>query len=325
MIHAPKIVGETWFNVEPLASDDLKDKVVLYDFWTYSCANCVRTLPYLRDWWEKYKDKGLVIIGIHTPEFEFEKDAKNVEQAVKDLNVTWPVVLDSDHINWNNFANHFWPAKYLADKDGRIVYSHFGEGNYAETEAKIRELLNLEVELPSGSSTSLAEHEHGAICFIPTPETYCGYLRGELANKEGYHHEQVNSYKLPVTIADGTIGLAGKFFAAKEYVESRESGAKLLLRFHATEVNLVLHPVGKSAAVEILFEVKSDEPPNQIYGRDVSEEGIVEVTRPRLYNLLRSNALLDGIVSIKAKEGNLPAGEAGFQAYAFTFSGCEHS
>ncbi len=312
MIRAPKIIGETWFNSEPLTGD-LKGKVVLYDFWTYSCVNCLRTLPYLRDWWAKYKDRGLVIIGIHAPEFEFEKDPQNVGQGIKDLNIAWPVVLDNDHVNWNNFANRFWPAKYLADKDGRIVYSHFGEGAYAETEQKVRGLLGLDTDSRE-HGISPTEHEHGAVCFTPTPETYCGYLRGQLANSGGYQRDKTTHYSLPTTISDGTIALAGKFLAAKEYVESREEGAEpgsrasphypaeLLLRFHATEVNLVLRPVGQEAIIEVSFGGEGKE---------------IKIAGPRLYNLLRSDFLMEGIVSIKSKRGN-------FRAYAFTFSGCEH-
>ena len=127
-----------WLNSSPLKLSKLKGKVVLVDFWTYSCINCQRTLPYLKTWWQKYQDKGLVIIGVHTPEFEFEKELKNVKEALKKYDVTWPVVLDNDYLIWNSFANHYWPAKYLIDHQGKIIYTHFGEGNYQETELEIQ-------------------------------------------------------------------------------------------------------------------------------------------------------------------------------------------
>ena len=288
MVRAPNIVGDVWFNTGSLTAVDLRGKIVLYDFWTYSCVNCQRTLPYLKAWWESYKNKNFLLIGIHTPEFEFEKDLKNVEKAIKDLGVTWPVVLDNDYVNWNAFANHYWPAKYLADRDGKIVYTHFGEGVYAETEKKIRGLLGLE-DLKDVSKEAQEEHSHGNVCFIPTPETYCGYGRG-------------NPIKGGTPSKDGDIGLRGEWLVEKEYVESQSPGAQLLLRFHATEVNLVLHPVGEKAIIEASFNGQSKE---------------VRITNPTIYNLLRSKELMDGILVITAKEGS-------FRAYAFTFSGCEH-
>lgn len=135
-MQSPEIVGDVWLGSKPFTKEDLKGKLVLVDFWTYSCVNCLRTIPYLKMWRDEYKDKGFLIIGIHTPEFDFEKNPKNVEKAIKDLGVGWPVVMDNEYINWNNFANHYWPAKYLVDKTGKIVYTHFGEGAYGETEQK---------------------------------------------------------------------------------------------------------------------------------------------------------------------------------------------
>lgn len=325
MTRAPKIIGDTWFNSRPLSLDDFKGKVVLYDFWTYSCVNCRRTLPYLRQWWERYKDKDFILLGIHTPEFEFEKDPQNVEQAIKDLRVTWPVVMDNDYVNWNNFTNHFWPAKYLADKDGKIVYSHFGEGGYKKTESKIREVLKLE-DVNDVSEMVKKEHEHlsaealakagGSVCFPATPETYCGYERGSLANKEGYQRDTETDYVKPDNINDGEIGLFGKFVAHKEYIESVNVGAEISLRFHATEVNLVLHAADKEAVAEVNFEGES--PTGDVFGHDVSKAREVNILKPTMYNLLRSHGLMDGTLTIKAKEG-------AFRAYAFTFSGCEHS
>lgn len=304
MTRLPKIIGDTWFNLpggkQSLKPEDLAGKAVLIDFWTYSCVNCQRTLPYLREWWKKYQGKDFLMIGIHTPEFEFEKDPKNVAQAIKDLEVSWPVVLDNDYANWNNFANRYWPAKYLADRSGKIVYTHFGEGAYAETEKAIQKLLGGKVEAMPEISED--EHEHGKVCFIPTPETYCGYARGSIANREGYVYDQIFDYQPSEKIPADTIALSGKFLVRPEYVESREAGAALLLNFRATEVNLVLRPAGGTIAVaEILLD-----------GRPLKE---LEIKEPTMYNLLKSQDLVEGVLTIKAKRGN-------FQAYAFTFSGC---
>lgn len=314
MVRLPRIVGDTWFNTRPPTPADLEGKVVLVDFWTYTCVNCQRTLPYLRQWWERYKDKGLVIIGIHTPEFEFEKDPKNVAQALGDLDVGWPVVLDNDRANWTNFANRYWPAKYLADKNGRLVYWHFGEGEYAETERVIQELLADGMAGTTLPEVVEDEHQHAAVCFVPTPETYCGYGRGSLANPSGYQYDRVANYRAPEALRRDSIALAGPFGAAPEFVESAATGATLLLSFHATEVNLVLHPAGESATVAITLNGKPL--PADIRGRDVTDAGEVRVTKPTMYNLLRSHRLVEGVLSIAAREGQ-------FQAYAFTFAGCE--
>lgn len=301
MITAPPITGTVWFNLsttkESLSPQDQKDRVILVDFWTYSCINCQRTLPYIREWWEKYKEKGLLIIGVHTPEFEFEKDPKNVEQAIKDLHITWPVVLDNDFVNWNNFANHYWPAKYVITRDGRIGYQHFGEGEYAQTERAIQEFLGSQ-DMPKINEE---EHEHGSVCFVPTPETYCGYYRGKLTSEQKYKEDGEETYVAPEHIDDDSIALDGTFFTSHEFVESREENSSLLLKFRATEVNLVLHPVEDTCVVSI-----------KLNGRQLKD---ITITTPTLYNLVQSKDLVEGTLEIVAKQGN-------FQAYAFTFSGC---
>ena len=189
MVKAPQINGENWLNGE---KPEMDDQVILVDFWTYSCVNCIRTLPYLQKWHEKYKDKGLIIVGVHTPEFEFEKDEQNVARALKDLGVDWPVVMDNYLEIWRSFANKYWPAKYLINRKGKIVYQHFGEGKYEETEKAIQKLLfNKGDELPE-LTTEIAS----AACFRPTPETYLGYARGHIVNIGGYYFDVVENYEL---------------------------------------------------------------------------------------------------------------------------------
>jgi len=311
MIKAPEITGDRWYNSKLLTTEDLKDKVVLYDFWTYSCVNCIRTLPHLRDWWQKYKDKGLVIIGIHTPEFEFEKDPANIEKAIKELEIDWPIVLDNEELNWNNFANQYWPAKYLADKNSNIVFTHFGEGSYEETEKQIQNLLKEETE--SMPEISPDTHQHGAVCFKATPELYCGYKRGNLSNEGEYHYDHIASYALPVKIKKNSIALKGRFFASPEYIESFGPDSKLLLNFDATEVNLVLEPVLEDAVVKVLFDRK--ELPKEIRGKEVSEDSLLVIKEAKMYNLLDGKSHTKGTLEIIPEEGN-------FRAYAFTFSGC---
>lgn len=311
----PEITGDIWFNPpqasKPFRVEDLEGKVVLVDFWTYSCVNCLRTIPYLKMWWEEYKDNDFLIIGIHTPEFEFEKDPKNVEKAIKDLGVQWPVVMDNDYINWNNFANHYWPAKYLVDKNGKIVYEHFGEGDYEETEQKIRQFL--EFTIGEEKVQEIGEHTHGNVCFIPTPEIYCGYLRGSLDNKEGFQKDIVAQYSPPKILQEDTIALSGSFLATSEFAQSQDPTSTLILRFHATEVNLVMAPYGKKTTIEVFF---NDQPLNQdIAGKDIESMEKITVDSNRLYNLIKSKEPLNGVIEIRAEKGN-------FRAYAFTFSGC---
>ena len=314
----PEIKGHVWIGSQPITLDDLEGKVVLADFWTYSCVNCLRTIPYLKEWHEKYKNDGLVIIGIHTPEFEFEQNPQNVKDAILRLGITWPVLLDNDYENWEAFDNKFWPAKYLTDTKGNIVYTHFGEGGYEETESKIRELLGLSFE-----QTEEKDHKHGGVCSVATGETYCGYMRGHIANELGYGEDTEEEYKenpeakssFAEAMADreGKINLNGKFFVTHEYAESREDGATLSLPLRGTEVNLVLAPAKNDAEVEILWNGKPLS--KELYGKDISPEGKITVNRSDMYNLIRSEKPIEGTITLRSEKGN-------FRAYAFTFSGC---
>jgi len=315
MTKLPDIKGHVWIGSEPITLDDIAGKVVLVDFWTYSCVNCLRTLPHLREWHEKYKNDGLVIIGIHTPEFEFEQEPKNVKEAMLRLGVTWPVLLDNDFENWDAFNNKFWPAKYLADTEGNIVYTHFGEGNYEETESKIRELLGLGGP-GEKTETKNEEHVHGAVCSIATAESYCGYMRGNIANELGYAEDTEEEYKTNPDAKEGEINLNGKFFVTHEYAESRGVGATLSLALRGTEVNLVMSFAKGEATVEVLWNGKSM--PKELRGKDISEEGKLVISRSDIYNLIKSDKPVEGTITIRAEKGN-------FRAYAFTFSGCTNS
>ena len=314
----PDIVGNIWFNSRPLTPEDLKGKVVLVDFWTYSCVNCRRTLPYLRAWQEKYKDNGLVIIGVHTPEFEFEKDSINVTQAIRDLGVEWPVVLDNDYINWNNFANHYWPAKYLIDQNGNIVYSHFGEGAYEETEREIQRLLRIHDPSVGHGTVKEDSHEHsegGAVCFVSTGEIYCGYERGHLANTGGYRQDDVFEYRAPFELEADSIALNGRFLVKEEYAEPAQNGAAIFLRFRATEVNLVIDP-GEHPGDFVELTLNGVFLPREIWGDDVSEQAQIKILKPKMYNLVHSKKLLEGVLGVKVIGGKM-------RFHAFTFSGCE--
>ena len=315
MIYLPKITGNTWFNTQnsaPIPPESLKGKVVLVDFWTYSCINCIHTLPYMRKWWDTYRDKGLVIIGVHTPEFSFEKDVQNVAQAVKDLGVVWPVVLDNDYVNWKNFANHYWPAKYLANKSGQITYMHFGEGNYGETEAMIQMLLKQGDDTLTLPSPDYAQHQHGNVCFLPTPELYCGYSRGFLANTEGYKKDKTTNYRLPASLPADHMALSGEFKATPEYVESQDPTGQILVNFRGTEVDLVLSPVTEKSEIRIMLS--GEVLPDNLKGSDV-KNGIITVDHPKMYNLLKADKLVEGTLALGVQTGSI-------RAHAFAFSGC---
>ncbi len=228
---APELDGGTrWLNSQPLSLQGLMGRVVLIDFWTYSCINCIRTLPYLTAWDDKYKDKGLTIIGIHSPEFEFEKNPENVLSAMKDFGINYPVVQDNDFVIWRAYQNRYWPAKYLIDKNGQIRYTHFGEGAYAQTEAKIQELLGEKSEL-----VSLPEHQSQT----RTPETYLGSLRA-IPNNPIY-------------------SLSGNWLNTPEYIQG-QAGSSLKLIFDAKEVNLVVKPLNGPASLELNLDGQTLEP-----------------------------------------------------------------
>lgn len=262
---------------------DLKTKkVVLIDFWTYSCVNCIRSMPYLKEWHDRYKDKGLVIIGVHTPEFAFEKEKENVEKAIKDFGITYPVVLDSDYQVWQLYANRFWPRKFLVNKDGQIIYDHTGEGGYALTEEETQKaLLELNPKLSFLKPTS--DEGSGGICYPVTPETYLGSLRGRPG--QVWYTE-------------------GEWTTHPEYIEhtgdSEDFEDFILLKFEATEVNLVA-----SSPETTSVKVK-------LNGRSVNE---IRVDEPRMYNLLKNEELTQGELKVFVKG-------KGFKAYAFTFGGC---
>lgn len=213
MVNAPDfIAGGQWFNSKPLTMGELRGNVVLVDFWTYTCINCIRTLPYIKSWHEKYKDKGLVIVGVHTPEFEFEKNPENVKKAIKDFGIEYPVMQDNDFATWTAYANHYWPAKYLVNQEGKIVYTHFGEGDYDETEEKIQELLSVDMPVQNPTYQVMAR----------TPETYLGAARGNYAQ----------------------ITLTGQWTKSEEYAKP-DKGSVMTMRFNAAKVFLVMRGSGR--------------------------------------------------------------------------------
>ena len=294
----PSLAGATeWLNSPPLTPADLRGKVVAFQFWTYTCINWLRTLPYVRAWARKYREHGLVAVGVHTPEFSFEKDISNVRRAVADRDIGYPVAVDSDYAVWEAFANHYWPAAYIADREGQIRHHHFGEGSYDEQERAIQQLLGVEGELVSVEPTGFevqADWEN-----LRSPETYLGAAQGQ--NQADPGELSLNQWSLE---GDWTVTPGAA-------VLGRDEG-RLSFRFHARDAQLVMGPASRSEPVP--FRVLLDgEPPGAAHGLDVDEDGRGEVSEQRLHQLIRQpGPIADRTLVLEFPEG-------GVEAYCFTF------
>jgi thiol-disulfide isomerase/thioredoxin len=312
---APSLDGAgPWFNTpEPLTLAGLKGRVVLLDFWTYSCVNCLRTLPYLRAWHERYAPHGLTIIGVHTPEFPFERDSEIVRRAVARLGLTYPVVLDADYAVWNRYGNRYWPAHYFVDMDGNLRARHFGEGGYAESERTIRELLTeAGHDLSSVPLVSDDLPEQAAPHHKLTPETYLGFDRQEyLGSPESLRLGAVQRYSCPPQPSVDIFYLCGAWRLDNAFAEATEAGAGITYRVRAASVNLVLAgPVG--AKIEVCVDGR--EPAADECGADLKREGaraLVTLDEPRLYELVRG-PYGEHLLEITCLS-------PGVQTYAFTF------
>jgi thiol-disulfide isomerase/thioredoxin len=304
---APEFAGiNAWLNSKPLTMSELKGKVVLIDFWTYSCINCVRTLPYITAWDKAYRDKGLVIVGVHAPEFEFEKNQANVEAAMKAHGIAYPVAMDNRLDTWTNFKNRYWPAHYLINKEGKVVYTHFGEGNYLETEHNIRTLLGVGDEV-----SAEATPEANVSSSNQTPETYLGAARAEhYSGSPALREGVVQDYDLPKFVPTDHFALSGEWKQGKESLTSMAAGASLRLNFTSGKVFLVLG-TESGAPVRATLTLNGEKLNASNAGADV-KSGVVVVGKHTLYELVNQHAVKNGLLEITT-EG------AGLQAYAFTF------
>ena len=305
-----------WLNSPPLNCDELKGKVVLVDFWTYSCINCLRTLPYIRAWAEKYKESGLVVIGVHTPEFAFEKDMDNVRRAVGEMHITYPVALDNDYKIWKGFSNSYWPADYLVDATGRIRYHHFGEGKYDESERQIQELLkerNGQLSFNGLVEAKATGTEAPPDSDVESPETYVGYERADsFISPGGLRQDVTHVYTVPEHLELNQWGLSGNWTDRAQVAHLDSAPGKIVYRFHARDVHLVLGAASNEKPVR--FRVKIDgRAPGQNHGLDTDAQGEGKVTEHRLYQLIRQkNAVEDRTFEIEFLD-------SGAQAFAFTF------
>lgn len=301
---APGFTGiEAWLNSHPLIMEQLKGKVVLVDFWTYSCINCVRTLPYVTEWDRKYRDQGLVIIGVHSPEFEFEKNADNVKAAIAQHGIQYPVALDNQLATWVNFSNRYWPAHYLINSEGQVVYTHFGEGKYAVTENNIRYLLGLQ-------DTTPAHAQAPGVSLARTSETYLGFARAKNFGGAGeIVRDARNTYRFPSSLSGNQWALRGTWDVEAEKVVARSKGAALRLDFTARKVYLVL---GNSSGKPLQARLKlNGHTLSALAGKD-APSGVVNVERNTLYELIDQGKTARGVLELEADA-------PGLEAYAFTF------
>lgn len=299
-------------NNEPIRiSDYVGDKVILLDIMTYSCINCQRTFPYVTAWYETYKDDGLLVIGIHTPEFAFEKKKENVERAMKEFGITYPVVLDNDYGTWNAYGNRFWPRKYLIDINGNVVYDHIGEGAYEETEMKIIQLLSERAAvlgaLQKTGGQLVSESVEGQTTTAQSPETYFGSHRNEYLANGLSHTEGVQKFSLAGMPEADLLYLDGYWNIEPEYAEA-DPGTRIMYRYTAQEVYLVADS-DEGAVLEVY---QDGELVQSLRGEDVSQEGVVRIQASGLYKLIDNQAAGEHTLELRIKEGRL-------RAYAFTF------
>lgn len=313
----PSLSGATrWLNSPPLSAEALKGKVVLVDFWTYSCINCLRSLPYVKAWAEKYRDQGLVVIGVHAPEFAFERDIDNVTKEAKKLGVTYPIAIDNDYRIWRAFNNQYWPAHYFIDASGHIRYEHFGEGDYARSEKVIQELLrqagakNVTNSISAVSCSGVEQAASGQNDI--SPETYLGYMRAQNFASGEITGDKPTDYNKPSALPLDAWGLEGNWTIGGENITLNKAHGRIIYRFHARDLHLVLGPgaSGKPARFKVTIDGQA---PGSVHGSDVAPDGSGTVTEQRLYQLIRQSSG-DGehTFSIEFEDADV-------NAYAFTF------
>jgi thiol-disulfide isomerase/thioredoxin len=305
-----------WLNSAPLNAKSLRGKVVLVNFWTYSCINSLRELPYIESWAAKYKDSGLVVIGVHAPEFGFEQERTNVENAVRELKITFPVAIDSKHAVWQAFHNEYWPANYFIDGKGRIRYHYFGEGEYGESERVIQELLKENGATGLGGSTARVSAEGIEAApggDVQSPETYVGYLRAErFASGGRLAHDSRKIYSSPAGPSLNEWGFGGSWSEGAESASLPAAPGKIVFRFHSRDLHMVLGPAKNGTPIRFKVTLGGMAPGDDS-GIDSAPDGSGEVREPRLYQLIRQKG------RIQDRTFEIEFLDPGVQAFAFTF------
>jgi thiol-disulfide isomerase/thioredoxin len=314
----PSFAGATaWLNSRPLTPVGVRGSVVLIQFWTYTCINWLRTLPYVRTWAAKYKDRGLVVIGVHTPEFSFEQDIDNVRRAAQEMRIDYPIAIDNDYEVWRAFNNHYWPALFLADTQGRIRHHSFGEGEYERSERTIQQLL-AEVGI-TGISQEVASVDAGGVeaaadwSNLESPETYLGYARSEnFESPGGVVWDERHLYGTPARLRLNHWALSGNWTVREEGALLNEPNGRITYRFHARDLHLVMGPAARGTSVR--FRVLVDgQPPGDAHGLDIDHRGLGMVSEQRLYQLIRQRK------SIADRQLEIEFLDSGVEAFVFTF------
>jgi thiol-disulfide isomerase/thioredoxin len=306
-----------WLNSPPLTAADLRGRVVLVQFWTYTCINWLRTLPYVRAWANRYADQGLVVLGVHTPEFDFEHDLDNVRRAATDLQVDYPIAIDNDYAVWSAFDNHYWPALYFVDAQGQIRHHRFGEGDYEQSEMIVQQLL---AEAGSGGTDQeLTSVDAGGVeaaadwASLRSPENYLGYERTDnFVSPNGSILDTSYAYAAPPRLRLNHWALSGDWTVRRQVIVLNQAGGRIVYRFQARDLHLVMAPPAPEASVR--FRVRLDEqPPGAAHGTDIDDQGNGTLTEPRLYQLVRQPGPVgEGTFEISFLD-------PGVHAYAFTF------
>jgi thiol-disulfide isomerase/thioredoxin len=331
-VRAPEI-GYTWLNSAPLSFRQLRGRVVLVDFWDYTCVNCIRTLPYVQAWHERYQNKGLTVIGVHTPEFTFAQYESNVERGIREFGLSYPIMIDSSRAIWKAFANRYWPTKYLLDTDGYLRYGHFGEGGYGECEQTIQELLHEidpALKFPEIMEPLREEDHAGAVCYRPTGELYLGNKRGRIGNEGGFKEDQISDYDFSFSSSSSSSGekleenffyAHGRWASTAEYFEAAGDGPhSLKLKYEASSVNLVMAaPRGNPAEVRLLQDGKPlarSQATKDVHFRTSgnAHESYVVVDSARMYALVDNQEFGEHQLELICSPG--------LAAFAFTFIGC---
>lgn len=323
-ILAPELYGNYWLNSDPVLIRQLDNQTVLIDFWDHTCINCLRALPYIKEWYHKYNEFGLSVIGVHTPEFHFAADVNNVQTAVDRLKIPYPIVLDNDALMWSAYDVRHWPTRILIDKDGYVRFIQHGEGGYLEFERALQQLLveaGCHGELPALTTPLRDEDKPGVVCFRPTGEIFLGYLRGALGNPEGYNPESTIEYSDPGIYLSDRFYASGKWMNERECLrfdgEAKDEGV-IILPYQALDVQAVMSSRDGSAC-EVILNHDNCPLAQELYGDDVvkSPDGTtsVFVKAPRMYHLVRNKEFGSHLLKLKVSNKNL-------EIYAFTFTTC---
>ena len=306
-----------WLNSPPLSAAALRGKVVVVDFWTYTCINWLRTLPYVRAWHEKYRHQGLVVIGVHAPEFSFEKNRDNVRWAVKDMRIDYPVAVDDEHVIWRAFRNNYWPALYFVDAQGRVRHHHFGEGAYEQSEMIIQQLLReagaSDVSMEAVSVNGRGLEAAADWSNLRSGENYVGHERTQnFASPGGAVLDKSRMYELPMRVRPNEWALSGDWTVKREAIALNKANGRIAYRFHARDLHLVMGP--KTPGTPVRFRVLIDgQAPGAAHGSDVDEQGNGTVVQQRLYQLIRQ------LKPITDRQFEIEFLDSDVEAFAFTF------